>query len=231
MANDSNLDLIANVAEALGNLRERFVFVGGCATGLLITDPAAAPVRATRDVDAIVAVVSLADYQGLSEKLRACGFAQTVEEGEPPYRWTRAGMKLDVMPTSDEILGFSNRWYKPAMQTANVVELRKELHIRLVAPAYFVATKLEAFLGRGGGDYLGSHDLEDVLSVIDGRPELVVEIARAEPALREFVAQVFSRLIADESFIDRLPGLVLDGSPQQRTNIVMQRLTELCKQT
>ncbi len=227
MANESNLELIANVAEALGDLRERFVFVGGCATGLLITDPAAAPVRATRDVDAIVAVVSLADYQGLSEQLRARGFSQTLEEGEPPYRWTLSGMKLDVMPTADEILGFSNRWYAQAMQTANVVELRRDLKIRLVAPAYFVATKLEAFLGRGSGDYLGSHDLEDVLSVVDGRPELVSEIAQAEHALRAFVAEVFGRLIADESFIDRLPGLVLDGSPQQRTNIVMQRLTEL----
>lgn len=228
MANDSNLALIANVAEALGDLRERLVFVGGCVTGLLITDPAAAPVRATRDVDAIVAVVSLADYQALSGQLRARGFVQTLKEGEPPYRWTLAGMKLDVMPTSDEILGFSNRWYEPAMQTANVVELRKALFIRLVAPPYFVATKLDAFLGRGGGDYLSSHDLEDVLSVIDGRPELVAEIACAEPALPEFVAQVFGRLIADESFIDRLPGLLLDGSPQQRTNIVMQRLQALC---
>jgi predicted nucleotidyltransferase len=231
MANESNLELMANVAKALGDLRERFVFVGGCATGLLITDPAAAPVRATRDVDVIVAVVSLADYQRLSEQLRGRGFTQTVEEGEPPYRWTLSGMKLDVMPTADEVLGFSNRWYVPAMRMANLVELRRGLMIRLVAPAYFVATKLDAFLGRGGGDYLGSHDLEDVLSVIDGRPELVAEIAQAEPALRAFVSEVIGRLMADESFIDRLPGLVLDGGPQQRTSIVAQRLSALSKKT
>jgi len=229
MANESNLELIAGIAEALGELRERLVFVGGCATGLLITDPAAAPVRATTDVDAIVAVVSQADYREFSRQLRERGFTQTLEEGEPPYRWTLAGMKLDVMPTSEAILGFSNRWYVPAMQTAAAVQLRENLSIRLVAPAYFVATKLEAFLGRGEGDYLASHDLEDVLSVVDGRPELVAEIARADPALRDFVAQVFGRLIADESFIDRLPGLVLDGSPQERTNIVLQRLTALSR--
>src|SRR3970282_1344272 len=39
-APDPNLDLLIRVAEALGGLRSRFVFVGGCATGLLITDPA-----------------------------------------------------------------------------------------------------------------------------------------------------------------------------------------------
>lgn len=50
---DPNIELLIQVAEALGDLRERLVFVGGCATALLITDPAAAPVRATKDVDTI----------------------------------------------------------------------------------------------------------------------------------------------------------------------------------
>ena len=40
-------ELLARVATALGDLRERVTLVGGCATALLITDPAAAPVRAT----------------------------------------------------------------------------------------------------------------------------------------------------------------------------------------
>ena len=46
---DPNIELLTRVAEALGDLRERLVFIGGCATALLITDPAAAPVRATAD--------------------------------------------------------------------------------------------------------------------------------------------------------------------------------------
>ena len=182
------------------------------------------------DVDAIVAVVSQADYYDLAQQLLERGFTQTVEEGEPPYRWTLAGMKLDVMPTKEEILGFSNRWYEPAMQTSVNVELKANLSIRLIAPAYFVATKLQAFLDRGRGDYLESHDLEDVLSVIDGRPEIVNELAQADSELQQFVAQVFSRLIADESFVDRLPGLVLDGSPAERTNVVLQRLAALSRQ-
>ena len=54
---DPNIELLIQIAEALGDLRERLVFVGGCATALLITDPAAAPVRATEDVDTIVAII------------------------------------------------------------------------------------------------------------------------------------------------------------------------------
>lgn len=224
---DPNIELLARVAEALGDLRERLVFVGGSATALLITDPAAPPVRATHDVDAVAAIVSLADYHRLGEALRVRGFLQTLEEGEPPYRWTFAGMKLDVMPTDATVLGFSNRWYEPAMQTAATVQLREDLAIRLVTPAYFVATKLEAFEDRGKNDYLASHDLEDVLSVVDGRPELVEELARAEPKVRTYVAGVFARLTSDEGFLNALPGLILQGSPAVRSPIVLQRLAAM----
>jgi hypothetical protein len=37
----------------------------------------------------------------------------------------------------------------------------------------FVATKFEAFHGRGNNDHLASHDLEDIITVVDGRPELM----------------------------------------------------------
>lgn len=84
--NDANTELLLRMAEALGDLRERLVFAGGCATALFITDPAAAPVRATQDVDAVVAVASTVEYLKLGEALRARGFSQTLADGEPPYR-------------------------------------------------------------------------------------------------------------------------------------------------
>ena len=181
IAGDPNVELFTRMVEALGDLRERFVFVGGCATALLITDSAAPQVRATHDVDAIVAIVSLLEYQRLGKALRGRGFVQTLETGEPPYRWGYAGMQLDVMPVSEMVLGFSNRWYESAMREAVAVQLEKGLEIRLVSPAHFVATKLEAFEDRGRGDYLESHDLEDVLSVVDGRPS---SLNSRRPSLR-----------------------------------------------
>lgn len=229
MIGDPNVELLARMADALGELREQVVFVGGCATGLLITDTAASPVRMTRDVDAIVAVVSLPMYHALGNALREKGFSQPLDEGDPPYRWTLSGMKLDLMPLDPAVLGFSSRWYEMAMQTANMIDLEKGLTIRLVTPTCFIATKLEAFLDRGLGDYLSSHDFEDVLSVVDGRPELVVELAVAEPGLRSFVASTFARLLGDENFLNALPGLIMEGSPQGRTSIVLARLQEIAR--
>lgn len=41
-----NLEIIEIAAQAIGSLRDELVFLGGCATALLITDSAAPPVRA-----------------------------------------------------------------------------------------------------------------------------------------------------------------------------------------
>lgn len=226
---DPNIELLLRVAGALGELRERLVFVGGTATALLITDPAAAEVRVTTDVDAIVTIVSLAEYRRLGGDLRAKGFSQSLADGDPPYRWTIAGMKLDVMPLDAAVLGFSNKWYEYAMQTASVIEIGEGMSIRLVTPPCFVGTKLEAFRDRGKGDYLTSHDLEDVISVVDGRPELVGEIERTAEDLRDYISSAFAQFLADKNFLNALPGLVIDGSPATRYTVVLQRLRAIAR--
>jgi len=227
---DANTELLVRMAGALGDLRERLVFVGGCATALFITDPAAAPVRATQDVDAVVAIASQVEYLRLGEALRARGFTQRLAEGDPPYRWSLGGMKLDVMPAKKDVLGFSNRWYDIALRTAVSIQLPEGPAIRLVTPACFLATKLEAFEDRGRGDYLESHDLEDVLSVVDGRAEIVADVLQAEAAVRGYVTGVFTRLLADDGFLNALPGMVIDGSPATRIPVVIERLRSITGQ-
>lgn len=54
-----NLEILEIAVARLGVLVEEMVFLGGCATGLLITDAVAPAIRATKDVDVIVEVASL----------------------------------------------------------------------------------------------------------------------------------------------------------------------------
>ena len=68
MRKHPNLDLLAAMARLLEPMLDDLVFVGGCATGLLITDPAAAAVRPTRDVDV---VTELSSYGGYIKGLEA----------------------------------------------------------------------------------------------------------------------------------------------------------------
>jgi hypothetical protein len=221
---NSNIELLKEVARHLGPLLSEVVFVGGCTTGLFITDAAAAEVRPTFDVDVIAEITSYADYATFSERLRALGFREDTSKGAPLCRWLIDGMKLDVMPIEEKILGFTNRWYRAAMDTAQQIELEPALRIRVVTAPYFVATKLEAFRGRGHGDYTSSHDLEDLLAVVDGRGEIVAEIAGAG-TLKSHIATEFQTLLDTRAFIDALPGYLLpDAGSQSRLSILLTRL-------
>lgn len=152
MHDDPNLQLLEAAARALEPMLGEVVFVGGCVTGLLITDPAVASVRPTTDIDVIAEVYSYAQYDGLSAQLRELGLSEDNREGAPTCRWRHEDLTIDVMPVDAQVLGFANRWHKPALETAEPVQL-SALVLRLISPVYFVATKLEAFHDRGGGDH------------------------------------------------------------------------------
>ena len=229
---DPNLPLLESVARALGPLCERFVFVGGCATGLLVTDPTAAPVRTTRDVDVVVEVVSLSGYHALERDLAKAGFMQDRSREAPVCRWIVANCMLDVMPTDERVLGFGNRWYTAAVQTAESLRLPSGRSIRLIAPPVFLATKLEAFRGRGGGDFLASHDLEDITAVIDGRPQLVDEVRATEPELRAYLADEIGSLLQNDAYRDAVRGhLPGDDISQARVPTIRERLRLLSIRT
>ncbi|MHB1075883.1 hypothetical protein [Thiobacillus sp.] len=162
--------MLESVAQRLGDdLLGELVFVGGAAAGLLITDPAMPAIRPTEDVDLLVQALTLADYHRVGKTLTARGFSHDTSPDAPICRWRVGGVAVDVMPALEDILGFSNPWYPMALDTAEPRALPSGTVIRLVAAPVFLATKLEAFSGRGRGDYLFSHDLGDFLSVIDGR--------------------------------------------------------------
>lgn len=227
MANP-NLELLTNAAKLLEPLLGELVFVGGCATALLITDKAAADVRPTFDVDAIAEITSYAEYDKFSAKLKKLGFQEDTREGAPLCRWRQETTTLDVMSLDAKILGFSNSWYRPAMDHAEERELENGMKIRLVAPVYFCASKLEAFERRGNGDFAGSRDLEDVIAVVDGRAELVGEIRAARSDVRSYLAKEFRKLLSTRAFDDALPGHVPpDAASQERVGTIISRLEEI----
>jgi hypothetical protein len=223
---DPNLPQLRQVARALGDLREACVFLGGAVVGLLLTDPLASGIRSTRDVDSVVNAGRGA-YQKIEQALRARGFVPD-PESNIICRWVHreSGTLFDLMPVEPEVLGFTNRWYRYAIETAQAVDLDGGLTIRLVGAVAFVATKLEAFAApdRGAGDILGSHDLEDILTVVDGRAELATELAAAPADVREAVATAFASLLARPDFANVLPGLLAEP---ERAPVVLARMTSM----
>lgn len=223
-----NLEILTLAVDQLGELADEMVFLGGCATGLLITDPAAPSIRVTRDVDAIVQAVSLAEYHKLLKRLRALGFKEDISEGAPICRWSSDSVILDIIPTDTAILGFGNKWFIPAAENAEFIELPSGRHIRTVSAPYFLVTKLEAFEGRGGGDYLMSHDMEDIIAVLDGRPELIEEIQQSDPLLTKELGGRFKTLLQDHRFVDAVSGhMPTDETSQARVTIILGTIEKI----
>lgn len=211
----------------LAPVLDELIFVGGCTTGLFITDPAASGIRPTRDVDAIVDVGSYAKYTALGERLRALGLAEDTTPGAPLCRWRRYDLIVDVMPVHEDILGFSNRWYPLAIATAHTFDIAGHA-ARVVRPALFIATKLAAFHGRGGNDMRASHDLEDIIAVVDGRPEIVNEIVAADAEVRGYIAAEIRALLDNLDFAEALAGFLLpDRASQARRGLLEDRLRQL----
>lgn len=220
------IDRVVEVAKLLGPLADQCVFVGGAATGLLLTDPAIPNVRPTLDVDVIVELTTKAELYKLEETLRAQGFAEDIDSGVI-CRWRHDPIILDVMPTETKILGFANRWYPNAVQHAYERSIG-EVRIRFVSPPYFLATKLEAFHGRGNGDYMLSHDMEDLIAVLDGRLEIVDDVSDADEEVLHYLVDQFSSLLGNDDFLDALPGhLPGDLASQERVPLIVERIKKI----
>lgn len=222
-AQDQLINMIETVARALGSeLLEEVVFVGGCTTGLLVSDEVTREgIRFTDDVDLIVNVAGYAGWLSFQEQLKEKGFTVSLDD-EVICRMRLDGLMVDFMPDDKDILGFSNRWYKQALESAQDYRLAEDLVIRLLTSPFFMATKLEAYNGRGNNDPLASHDMEDILNLVDGRPELVTEIQAADERLRDFISEEIGRLL-DHDLIDYAIQGVVMGDPG-RVNLVFERL-------
>jgi hypothetical protein len=114
------------------------------------------------------------------------------------------------------------------MDTAIQRQLADDLQIRMVTAPLFLATKIDAFKSRGKGDFSVSHDLEDLISVVDGRPEIVEEVQAATPELRAFIQAEIDALLGARAFLDALPGYLLpDAISQKRSVRIRERLSAL----
>ena len=223
-----HIEMIKQVALGLGPLRPKVVFLGGSATGFHITDKAEPEIRATKDVDIIVEVASRVEYHRLEKTLRELGFTQSMQEDDPICRWYIDDVIVDVMPTDENILGFSNRWYLRAIKNSVKIELEREFEIQIVTAPFFIGTKLDAFFGRGREDFLASHDMEDIIYLINGRAELIEDIKNSEPDLKEFIITSLKGFLENEFFLEALTGHLLpDQASQGRRSIILERIKKI----
>ncbi|MCQ2335400.1 MAG: hypothetical protein MJZ89_06145 [Paludibacteraceae bacterium] len=219
----SSIERLQNVADGLSDLNEKVVYVGGAACGLYDTDTAAHDASPTMYVDCVDELFSYNEYNEFNEELYKRHFRNDIEQGAPICRWIYKDNIVDIMPDDEEILGFSNRWYRPGFKSREPYTLPSGKTIYILPVTYYVATKLDAILSRGGHDLRTSHDFEDLIYVLNYCPEFVERYHNEEETLRTFLHKEFAALLQRQNIQEEIE-CALPLGEEERVDMIIRIL-------
>lgn len=198
-----NIIRIKAVAQSLKGLDHPYVFVGGATVSLYSTQKALAEsIRPTDDVDVVIELASYTNHSQMEERLRALGFVNDIESGVI-CRYIIQGIIVDIMPTSSDILGFSNRWYPEGFRNAIPYKLDKETEILIFSLPYFLATKWEAHKSRGG-DLRTSRDFEDMVYVFENCKDFDEQLSNGPESVRKYLMDELAPILEHPDFEEGL---------------------------
>ena len=217
----SNIDRLQHIADGLQDLGDKVVFVGGSTVGLYASDTAAVVPRATLDVDCVVELFSYSEYEAFCELLRQRRFHNDMSSGAPICRWVYQDVVVDIMPNDEKILGFSNQWYKPGFNNRECYELPSGKTIYILPVTYYVATKLDAIVGRGGSDLRISHDFEDLIYVLNYCPEFRLRLQSADEHVKKHIIRHFQMLLNRSNIREEIE-CVLPWGEEERVDYIIE---------
>lgn len=218
-----NLNNIKVIYRALEELSGKVVFVGG-ATVSLYADRPSTEVRPTKDVDILIELLQYKDYAAMEEDLRKKGFINDTESGVI-CRYKINNVIVDIMPTTENPLGFTNSWYKDGFSTAIEYSLEEGLNVRIFKPVYFLASKFEAFNSRGGGDGRTSSDFEDIIFILNNRLAIWEELSAAKENVLNYLKNQFNSLLRN-IYIEEWISAHLEPYEQRRVRTILGEMSK-----
>lgn len=211
-------------ATLLKDLNEQVVYVGGRIVGLLITDSIEDDVRPTYDIDVALDLgrTDVVAHYSLQKKLESLGFKP---DGNVNCRYVLDDFMIDVMYTDGALQGINSNWYQAGFDNAIEIQI-KDKKIKILNAVYFIAIKLEAFTDRAykNNDYWDCKDLEDIINVINGRPELLVEIMNSPKDVVQFISGYFKKLIEDPKWLEAIKAI---ARLERSRNIVLGAIEKI----
>ncbi|MFC2186704.1 nucleotidyl transferase AbiEii/AbiGii toxin family protein [Fulvivirgaceae bacterium LMO-SS25] len=219
-----NIAVVAEIAEALQDLNQNMVFVGGAVVSLYTDDPAADEVRPTQDVDLTLNIINLSNWQEVQERLGVLGFHPD-PFGHAICSFKYNDIPVDIMSSEDGPLGPANRWYKIGFENLWSAKA-KEQEVKILSAPCYLATKFEAFNNRGK-DYRTSHDIEDIVHILDNRIRIAEEIANDEILVTTFIKEQLEKLIQKGLLQEVLTAHIHPLMREERMPIVEEKITQI----
>jgi len=222
-----NLAVVAEIAEALKDYNQKMVFVGGAVVSLYTDDIAADEIRPTSDIDMTLNAVSLKEWHNIQKDLARLGFHPD-PFGHAICSYKYKDIPVDIMAAEDSLFGPTNRWYKIGFMDLWKVKVKtQEINI-LKAPCY-LATKFEAF-GNRGKDYRSSHDMEDIIYILDNRIDIVNEIKKSPQKVRKFIQSELNKMVEQSLLNEVLEAHIHPLVIEQRLPLIAKKIAQIISQ-
>jgi hypothetical protein len=206
-----NIAVVAEIAKALQEVKNQMVFVGGAVISLYTDDPAADEIRPTGDIDMTVKIMNYSSWVTLQERLSELNIHPD-PYGHAICSYKYNDIPVDIMPSEDGPIGPTNKWYKLGFDDLKLVKALDE-EIQILPAPCFLATKFEAYKSRGT-DYRTSHDIEDIIYIIDNRIHIVDEISVSKIEIIQFLQEEINKIIdcglLDEVLSAHIHPLIID---------------------
>ena len=219
-----NLRMVATVAKALQELRQRMIFVGGAVISLYTDDPAADEVRPTSDIDMTIQLTGFSEWAAIQKRFKELGFHPD-PNGHAICSYLHKNISIDIMPAEDGPIGKANRWYMPGFRYIQQVPV-EDVTIKILSAPYFLASKFEAFHSRGG-DYRTSYDFEDIMYVIDNRLSIVEEVRKADTEVRTFLEQEFKTVVSTPYTEEIIRSQIHPFIADERYPLILEKINQI----
>ncbi|MCF8222778.1 MAG: hypothetical protein K9J25_06490 [Bacteroidales bacterium] len=213
----TSIDKLQIVANGLGELIEEMVFVGGTVAELYADNPEISDIRPTDDVDCVIELGSTRDHDDLEADLREKGFIHDTSPGAPVCRKIYTNIKVDIMPSNPDILGFSNEWYTGGIENKIIKTLPDDTDIYVFSPEYYLAAKFEAHNDRGGDDLRQSYDFEDIIYIFHNYSGILDDIENANNDVKEYLIGQCETLLNSDNLIEGIESALPYGSDSDST--------------
>lgn len=199
---------LQRAAAAIAPLLNRVVFSGREAADALVTDRTVLVRRAT-PVSSRVHLLTSSTLDRIGADLQRLGLRRgpRLPAGD---HWMVDDQTVLDLSYVEETAGSAAPWLEYAMLLTMPLEMGEGHVARITGAPALLAVAWDAHVA-AGSDCLDSEPLEDIITLVAGRPEIERELAVAVPELRTFVAVQTERFINDDTARHAIRASLLDA--------------------
>jgi hypothetical protein len=219
------LVLFRNTAKRMQPMLEELVFAGGCSTSLLFSEADFIRPTPPQWLDVIASTQGDLGHMALTIKLKEMGMREDTIFGRG--RWKMGALTVCFWNVDPVFSPFASRFLPEAFSMPRKYPVAPDMKVKLVNPAFFLALKIEAFQGRGQGNYQTSDDLNDLVALLSARAELAFDLKLTAPHVRTFVQKQLAELKPKSDFLEAIKRILNNDEP--RIALALARLNELVR--